>query len=288
VRRVAGPRYRGETPRARAGCQKPVRRRQPSSGEQARGPQHQVKPAASIDPQSGSRAAHVTAKATSATSVPKRAAGSGGVGGAARVQGGVRNTRDPSAWPPSGQGASYEPKAKSTATQRESEGIVVPSMVATNNAAGAKGSCGGHVGRAGMRKGMAARSGPNYPARRQPVDKVQLLQRRLWAAAKRSPGRRFHALCDRIWRDDVLWEAWRRVRRNRGAAGIDGLPTSPWQPPPGHYPQTSIRVRRKSRSRSRSIARCDAAGELYQQAGEQGEGVVSTPNTPRGTEVSPR
>jgi group II intron reverse transcriptase/maturase len=73
-----------------------------------------------------------------------------------------------------------------------------------------------------MRKGMAARSGPNYPARRQPVDKVQLLQRRLWAAAKRSPGRRFHALYDRIWRDDVLWEAWRRVRRNRGAAGIDG------------------------------------------------------------------
>jgi RNA-directed DNA polymerase len=73
-----------------------------------------------------------------------------------------------------------------------------------------------------MREGMAARSGPNYPDRRQPVDKVQLLQRRLWAAAKRSPGRRFHALCDRIWRDDVLREAWKRVRRNQGAAGIDG------------------------------------------------------------------
>ena len=34
------------------------------------------------------------------------------------------------------------------------------------------------------------------------------LQRRLWVAAKRSPGRRFHALYDRIWRDDVLLEAW--------------------------------------------------------------------------------
>jgi RNA-directed DNA polymerase len=50
---------------------------------------------------------------------------------------------------------------------------------------------------------------------------VRELQRRLWVAAKRSPGRRFHALCDRIWRGDVLWEAWRRVQKNKGAAGID-------------------------------------------------------------------
>ena len=26
---------------------------------------------------------------------------------------------------------------------------------------------------------------------------------------------------DRIWRDDILWEAWRRVKRNRGSAGVD-------------------------------------------------------------------
>src|ERR671919_2007203 len=51
---------------------------------------------------------------------------------------------------------------------------------------------------------------------------VQRLQRTLWACAKRSPGRRFHALYDRIWRSDVLREAWRRVRNNRGAAGVDG------------------------------------------------------------------
>jgi RNA-directed DNA polymerase len=50
---------------------------------------------------------------------------------------------------------------------------------------------------------------------------VRELQRKLWVAAKRSPGRRFHALYDRIWRSDVLREAWRRVQQNKGAAGID-------------------------------------------------------------------
>ncbi len=53
--------------------------------------------------------------------------------------------------------------------------------------------------------------------------KVRRLQNRLWAAAKQSPGRRFHALYDRIYRDDILWEAWERVRVNRGAAGVDHL-----------------------------------------------------------------
>lgn len=54
-----------------------------------------------------------------------------------------------------------------------------------------------------------------------PEDKVRQLQRRLWACAKQSRTRRFHALYDRIYRGDVLWEAWRRVKANRGAAGVD-------------------------------------------------------------------
>ena len=56
-----------------------------------------------------------------------------------------------------------------------------------------------------------------------PIDKVRELQRRLYTAAKRKQERRFHALYDRIWRSDVLLEAWKRVRSNKGAAGIDGI-----------------------------------------------------------------
>lgn len=54
-----------------------------------------------------------------------------------------------------------------------------------------------------------------------PSEKVRQLQRKLYVCAKRSRTRRFHALYDRIYRSDVVWEAWRRVRSNRGAAGID-------------------------------------------------------------------
>jgi len=53
------------------------------------------------------------------------------------------------------------------------------------------------------------------------VDKVRKLQRKLYVCAKQSKTRRFHALYDRIYRSDVLWRAWTRVRSNRGAAGVD-------------------------------------------------------------------
>jgi RNA-directed DNA polymerase len=54
------------------------------------------------------------------------------------------------------------------------------------------------------------------------MSKVQELQRGLWKAARKSKTRRFHALHDRVRRDDVLREAWRRIRANGGAAGVDG------------------------------------------------------------------
>ncbi len=52
-------------------------------------------------------------------------------------------------------------------------------------------------------------------------DKVRELQRTLYRAAKADPGRRFHALYDKVYRRDVLERAWGQVRANHGAAGID-------------------------------------------------------------------
>ena len=92
----------------------------------------------------------------------------------------------------------------------------------TNNAAGGKGPCGGRAVGAGKRERMAGKTGPIDSGGDEPRDKVRQLQRRLWAAAKRAPGRRFHALYDHVWRADILQTAWKRVRRNRGAAGVDG------------------------------------------------------------------
>jgi len=110
---------------------------------------------------------------------------------------------------------------KTRAAQRASEGVVVPRIVVTNNATGGKDPCDGHVGGAGTYEGMTGTTGSNSPGGPPPSDKVRHLQRQLWVAAKRSPGRRFHALLDRIWRADILQEAWRRVKRNRGSAGVD-------------------------------------------------------------------
>ncbi|MFC7248116.1 hypothetical protein ACFQO7_37135 [Catellatospora aurea] len=47
------------------------------------------------------------------------------------------------------------------------------------------------------------------------------MQHVLYRAAKADPGRRFHALRDKVFRRDVLWRAWVAVRRNNGAPGID-------------------------------------------------------------------
>ncbi len=47
------------------------------------------------------------------------------------------------------------------------------------------------------------------------------MQHALYRAAKADPGRRFHALFDKVFREDVWWRGWVAVRRNNGAPGID-------------------------------------------------------------------
>ena len=53
-------------------------------------------------------------------------------------------------------------------------------------------------------------------------DSVRKLQTTLHAKAKGFPDFRFYSLSDKVWRADVLDAAWRAVRRNGGAAGVDG------------------------------------------------------------------
>src|SRR6266542_4132425 len=53
-------------------------------------------------------------------------------------------------------------------------------------------------------------------------DKTRELQRALSRAAKASATRRFHALFDKVSREDILRRAWREVKANAGAAGVDG------------------------------------------------------------------
>ncbi|RKN59704.1 group II intron reverse transcriptase/maturase [Paenibacillus ginsengarvi] len=53
-------------------------------------------------------------------------------------------------------------------------------------------------------------------------ENARQLQNTLYLAAKANPKRKFHALYDKLFRKDILWEAWTRVKTNRGSAGVDG------------------------------------------------------------------
>jgi RNA-directed DNA polymerase len=55
-----------------------------------------------------------------------------------------------------------------------------------------------------------------------PPTKVEQLQKTLHAKAKESPGYRFYALYDKVYRADVLWHAYRICQSNDGSPGVDG------------------------------------------------------------------
>lgn len=55
------------------------------------------------------------------------------------------------------------------------------------------------------------------------IDKVRQLQRKLYRSAKLSPKRKYHALYDKVFREDILADAWKRVKAKAGSGGIDHM-----------------------------------------------------------------
>jgi RNA-directed DNA polymerase len=78
---------------------------------------------------------------------------------------------------------------------------------------------------AGLPPRGKAQPRPNRAKRKAParLDNVHKLQRTLYRVAKQQPERRFTLLYDKVCRQDILQEAWRRVKSNKGAAGVDDV-----------------------------------------------------------------
>jgi len=76
---------------------------------------------------------------------------------------------------------------------------------------------------AGLRPRGKAQPRTNRAKRKAParLDKARKLRRTLYRAAKQQPERRFTLLYDKVCRRDILQEAWKRVKSNGGAAGVD-------------------------------------------------------------------
>ena len=54
-------------------------------------------------------------------------------------------------------------------------------------------------------------------------EKIRELQRKLYQKAKQEKEFRFYLLYDKVYRMDILNHAYRLVKANKGACGVDGV-----------------------------------------------------------------
>ena len=208
------------------GIESPYGAGRPKEGSGAAGPMHRCEllQPRDIDNRKGGVAEPIMSRRRqqTASGITGGMQDASGVRRGACDEGPARDRRDPTWRPTLGEGGAYKPSAKGSRAGRESERPIVPMRAGTKTPSEGRGLALVVPATEGKREGMTRETGPNHPGGRKSSAKVRKLQRRLYMTAKRSPGRRFHALHDQIFRGDVLAEAWKRVRSNGGAAGVDG------------------------------------------------------------------
>ena len=134
---------------------------------------------------------------------------------AARAERKMRNTGDPNRRPSQAKTRGYNGKTEGRGSRKGVRGAGSTDEGGHDKPPEGRSPASVTTDVEGKREGMPTTAND-------PAGKVRKLRVSLWVSAKRSKTRRFHALYGQIHRSDVLWEAWRRVRSNRGACGVDG------------------------------------------------------------------